>query len=254
MRDLRATLELLRISFLEIGGYTPITIEGNNNNVSTGAAQDVWGGGGNLNYLPQSGAERMNIVSDLAADSAAGTGTRSILIEGLDNDHKSILEVVAMDGINNVLTQKSYLRVRDLTAVTNGSSDANEGNIIATAETAGTIQCFMSVGIGVSKNSHFTVPAGKSLVVLGAELNATRTASGQVPNIEVNALFRSSIQDASWITAVERKIDTSVLDQLLVIQIIGNKIEEKTDARFTTSTDQNSSEVRVRLYGVLKDN
>ena len=52
---------------------------------------------------------------------------------------------------------------------------------------------------------------------------------------------------------MSRKLDTSVVDQLIVLQPVGQIIDEKSDLRFTATSDQDNTQVRVRYYGILVD-
>lgn len=245
--QLSTSAALLEISIGNVTGYTGVTIEGNNMDIDNTTA-DIWEGTGDLTYL--SVAETMNIVSTLGTDIVDGTGARTVMITGLDGSYVEISEPVDMDGTNNVSTSLSYLRVFSLEVITAGSTGSNEGIITATGSS---VQCAMSVNISVSKNSHFTVPLGKNFIILSAELNATKTSGGLNPNISIDAMVRKGIADAPFIVAVARKIDTSVMDQLLIIQPVGQSLDEKSDLKFRATTDQSDTQVRIRYYGVLVD-
>lgn len=252
MRDLNDALNLLQISYGDFGEYSPVAIEGTNMNISIGSA-DIWAAGGELVYLTS--AEQMNIASLSVNDTLLGTGARTVKIVGLDGSYQQISEVVEMNGTTNVLTTLSYLRVIIMEVVSSGTLEDNEGIIDATSLTSSTVQCAIPATAGLSKNSHFTVPVGKELIILSAEINATKLSGGIAPNIKLNAFLRKLGEnpEAPWLNPVSRRLDTSVQDQLLVIQPVGAPITEKSDLRFNAETDQNQTEVRVRYYGVLRD-
>jgi len=249
---LSVSAALLELSLGHIEGYESVTIEGNNMDVDVGV-EDVWSEGGTLVYL--SAAEKMNIASASLNDASAGIGARTLRISGLDSSHDEISEEITLNGTTDVLTVNSYLRVIMLEILTAGSLGENNGAITATAETAGTVQCAMGATTGLSKNSHFTVPAGKQLIILAAELNSTKLSGGQVPNMEINALVRKlgESPDAPWLKVVQRRIDTTVIDQLFIDQPVSSIIGEKSDFRFTAESDVSNAQVRVRVYGVLFD-
>ena len=219
--------------------------------IASATPSDIWSAGGELQYL--SAAETMNITSTSADDTLAGTGARTVDITGLDGSHNEINETVELNGVANVLTSLSYLRVFSLETITAGSGLENAGDITAISSGASTTQCFMSVGTSISKNSQFTIPAGKRFVIIGAEMNATKLTGGQAPNIVISALFRRGAANSPWISAVNRRIDTSVVDQLIITQPVGQLIEEKSDLRFFAETNEDNTEARVRYYGVLID-
>ena len=247
--QLSVSAPLFEMSLGNVTGYQPVIVEGNNDNVPSTGTHDIWESGTDLIYL--TAAETMNIVSTDANDTSAGTGARTIRIKGLDNDFNEISETISLSGLSNVLTVNLYIRVFSLEQKTGDGGNINVGDITATSSSAATLQCIMLAGVGLSKNSHFTIPSGKKFILLSAELNATRTVAGMAPNMIVNALRREFGSDAPFITAVRRKMDTSVIDQLLIIQPVGQVINEKNDLKFAVTSDQDNTQVRIRYYGIL---
>ena len=249
-QQMSVSAPLLEVSLENVTGYKSIVIEGDNDDVDSGT-EDIWSEGGDLVYL--AAAETMNMASDDANDTSAGTGARTVRIKGIDAAYLEIEEDVILNGVANVLTSNSYLRVFSIEVLTAGSGLENAGIITATSSSAATVQCTVSAGIGISKNSQFTIPAGKKFVIISAEMNATKTAAGLTPNVSIDAMARKvgASPDAPWLTLVRRKIDTEVIDQLLVLQTVGSVIDEKSDLRFRTTTDQDNTQVRIRYYGGL---
>lgn len=101
-------------------------------NPSVAAAwETVCGTSALANYL--TAAERLQIASDDADDDGApvGNGARTVLVSGLDGNYDSLSETVTMNGVANVLTDASFLRVLCLTVVTAGTTGSNEGTITA---------------------------------------------------------------------------------------------------------------------------
>ncbi len=239
-----------------IPGHTAVVISSSVMIPVKDVVNDVWEEGGTLVYL--SAAETMNIVSDDAGDALAGTGARTLRVTGLGAGNDILIEVVNMNGLTNVLTVNSYLYPPILTVVTAGGdpSKTNLGNITATASVSGDVQSKIAAGIGISKNSHFTVPNGKSLVIVKADVNATKTAAGTLPNIIITGLSRLAGQDpdAAWISRTVREMDTSVLDQLFVDQPVNNILPEGTEFRGTAVSSENNTNVRIRFYAILIDN
>lgn len=119
---------------------------------------DMWEHTSNLSYL--TGAETMSLVSTSANDTAAGTGTRAVLVVGLDGDYNSIQELVFLNGTTPVVTSQTFLRLHQLLTAIAGSGETNAGIITATASTSQTVQANILAGISGSRMGHFTVPAG----------------------------------------------------------------------------------------------
>tara|TARA_R110002126_G_scaffold130753_1_gene274286 strand:- start:139 stop:900 length:762 start_codon:yes stop_codon:yes gene_type:complete len=141
-----------------------ITIDkfGHNSAVSnTGTPEDIWEDGGNLVFLTS--AETMSIESTDAGDDKDGTtGSKNIIVQGLDNDFNEIEETIDLEGLTPVTTVNSFIRINRLCCDDVGSSGVNLGKITATATTAGTIQASVSIGDGQTEKTQFTVPNGKT--------------------------------------------------------------------------------------------
>src|SRR6516164_9440776 len=75
-----------------INTQTRVTLLGHNPNIGAGAAADVWVPGGNYNFLAS--AIQLELLSDNAADTVAGTGAITITVSGLDGNYNPISEVV----------------------------------------------------------------------------------------------------------------------------------------------------------------
>lgn len=241
----------LGISFGLEEGYETVIIEGFNPIISQGVEVDVWGEGGVRDDLIS--AELMNLSSSDPNDTALGIGARTVFISGLDGDYKKINEVVEMNGTTNAVTANSYLRVFSLVVKTAGSSLRNEGVIKAISANSVTVQSSILSNVSMSKGLHYTVPSGKILMTNQIEFTATKTTSGQLPSIQANIYTRNTGSDSPWINHAIRKIDTAVLNQLIVFQPISNWINEKTDFKVTAITDENNTAVVVRYYGITKD-
>ena len=84
----------------------------------------------NITYPSSAGA--VTVVSASTDDDSAGTGARTVLIEGLDENYDIQSETVTMDGTTNVVTTNTYIRLFRMTVQTAGSGGKNAGNITAT--------------------------------------------------------------------------------------------------------------------------
>jgi len=233
-----------------ISGHKPAIIVAHNQDVDTASAEDIWEGGGFLVYL--TAAETMEIASSDATDTSAGVGARTVLVSGLDTNYNEISETVTMNGVANVTTSNSYLRIHSLKVVTVGTDFDNAGNITATATTAATLQCLMGVGESISKNSQFTIPANKTGYILKTDFASTKTGAGQLPVVEFKCKVKTL--NGAWIQLFDVKFDTASESVVLIDQPVMIAIEEKTDIRTEVSTTQNNTEVFLRLYLMLVDN
>ena len=214
---------------------------------------DVWEVAGDLDYLAS--AETQEITSTDAADAApAGNGMRTALVLGVSGTGAAISEVVEMDGMNDVTTVNSYLRVNFLVGLTAGSVGWNVGTISATATTAATVQCQMDAIQSISHNSQYTVPLGKTLFIMQAELNVGKIGGGGLPVADFMVVARAGGPGAPFIQLFDKKLDAAVGNELdVMLPFPAAQAIARTDLKFRMSTDTNGTEVRTRLYGILID-
>ncbi len=86
-------------------------------------------------YVYPASAMVMKISSSNTNDSSAGTGARTVNIEGLDSDFSSITEDVILNGQTPVNTTKLFSRVFTMSVLTGGSTGSNQGILYAGAST-----------------------------------------------------------------------------------------------------------------------
>jgi len=241
----------LQVSRGLIPGHNSAVIRGNNSGLGT-STEDIWYQGGVKTYL--SSAETMNMKSTSANDTSAGTGARTVLVEGLNGSYAVISETVTLNGVTNVLTSNSYLRITRVTVITAGSGELNAGTITATASTAATVQSAMEPGISISEGAHYTVPAAKTLFILKAEFNITKVGGGGDPLYQIQFQIRDgAISNPAWITVYEKEVNSAVDNYLDVTPAVFGANTEKTDIRVQAVSDRASTIARVRVYGVVID-
>lgn len=92
--------------------------------------EDVWDGGGAYVWpAALLAAADIDIQSNAAADTAAGTGARTITIDGLDSDYMEQSETVTLGGVTPAHPANDYIRLCCITIVTVGSGTVNAGDI-----------------------------------------------------------------------------------------------------------------------------
>lgn len=200
-----------------VPGHRIITRFSENPDIST-TEEDIWSAGGVLVYLAS--AEQMNVKSDDINDTAAGSGMRTLSILGLDANFNEIGETITLNGITNVLTTLSYLRIISLKGVTGN----NVGTITATAATAATLQASIAIGKSQSMMSHFTVPAGHTFVMVSS-FGATGTGK--------ELRFRGRVKSATLANSSDRIVRSTVVFENSFTFNDAAAISEKTDFRVT---------------------
>jgi hypothetical protein len=152
----------LQVSRGQIEGHRTVVVFGYNGDVDT-IMETIWPYGG---ILPFTGtAIQMKVSSSSTSDTSAGTGARTIVIEGLDADHNEISETVTLNGQTAVTTTKSFLHINNAYVATTGSGLSAAGDIyIGTGSVTLGVPATVYDVIAYDYNSRitgsYTVPAG----------------------------------------------------------------------------------------------
>ena len=147
----------LQVARGQIGFHESFQVFGYNPDLDT-AEESVWPDGGTVPH--PSAASALAIVSTSTDDdgSPAGTGARTVFIEGLDDSYNVVSETVTLNGTTNVSTTNSYLYVNKFYVATVGSGGANAGDI--TAKVSTTLYDIILTGYNSRTTAHYCVPAG----------------------------------------------------------------------------------------------
>jgi len=156
--------------------------------------EDVWGEGGVMVY--PTAAETWEIVSDNAADSAAGTGARTIFVTSLDDSVLVQTQTVTMNGTTPVTLTGTHFRPQSIIALTAGSNETNVGKITLRVSGGGNVRNVVLPDLGQSQDAHFTIPANQTGKILTTLILYPKDGSGVFRN-----RFRSSLAaDSAWVT------------------------------------------------------
>lgn len=145
----------LQVARGQIQGHTAINVFGYNPDVDT-SEESVWPDGGTVPHPTVASA--LTIVSTSTDDDSAGTGARTVYIEGLNGGYNVISETIIMDGTTPVVTTGTYLYVNQFYVATVGTGGANAGEI--TAKVSTTLYDIIAVGYNNRTTGHYCVPAG----------------------------------------------------------------------------------------------
>ena len=172
----------LQISRGQIPGHKLKFKFGNNPSVSD-SVETIWSEGGL--YVYPTSATQMTVSSSSANDTAAGTGARTVRIEGLDADYNEISEDIILNGQTPVTTVKSYLRINRGVVLTAGSGGKNAGIIRAgtgTVTSGVPANVFLSIdgdGDNQTLMCLWTVPAGYTAFMV--QTNVSTGNASQTP-------------------------------------------------------------------------
>jgi len=151
----------LQVSRGQIQGHSVVTIAGYNSNVDTTWAMIT--PVGTLSYAAT--ALQMTVSSSSANDTSAGTGARTVVVNGLDANYAVISETVTLNGQTAVTMTNSFLRVNSIVVATAGSGLENAGIIYVgsgtvTSGVPATIYNVIQAGFNTTTSSQYTIPAG----------------------------------------------------------------------------------------------
>lgn len=157
----------LQVARGQISWHQSITVFGYNSDVDT-SVETVWPYGGLLSF--PAAALQLSVSSDNAADTSAGTGARTVYLEGLDANHNVISEVVTLNGQTAVTTTRSYLHINNCYVLTAGSGNSAAGTIyfgtgVVTAGVPATVYDVIQFDYNARVTGSYTIPAGYTAYV-----------------------------------------------------------------------------------------
>ena len=137
-------------------------------NLSVGAdIETIWETGGIYEYLTV--ASTVSAISNDSGDTVAGTGARTIEIQGLDSNYNTVTEIISTNGTSSgPASTNEFLRIYRALVKTAGSTGTNEGHIDINAGSTTVISIgtkgtgVNKEGFGQSQTSVYTIPAGKT--------------------------------------------------------------------------------------------
>ena len=168
----------LAVAMGHIPGYHIVDKFGWNPDVDTAADEDVWSNGGvytgqPVGFVP----ETVDVFSDDAADTTAGTGARTVEITGLLTSTATVYttETLTLNGVTPVTSTNTWYRVNRARVLTAGSGGENAGNItIQATTTTSNVFAFIGVGFNQSQVAAWTVPIGHTLYIKTVEVGISR--------------------------------------------------------------------------------
>lgn len=229
--------------------YRRVTALGANPDVDIASLpEDVWTGGGAYPWM--TGSTALEVVSSSAADAAAGTGARSVLIQGLDIDYLEVSQTVALNGITPVAIPISLFRVNTAMIMSAGTGKVNAGDISIRDTGGGTVRAILPAGYGITRQSSFTVPAGNTLQILSQFFGFNEVAGGNK-----FARFATFIQSSAGVYRMPLELAIGDEPPYRHDGSPGLTIPEKTDFchRCTAISNDNSS-VTAAWLGIMRVN
>ena len=228
----------------KVPGYSMVNKFGYNPTIGSGSFETIWETGNN--YPWQSSAVTVDVVSDDVNDDVAGTGARTLRIQGLDGSYNFAEETVDMDGTTTVTTTQTFLRVFRMSVETAGSSGNNEGTITVTYTGGSDVAATISAGNGQTLMAVYTIPAGKTGYIININFSSAKDSEHTFRLMTRD----NTVTDAAW-NAKEYASARGGFNNWRKFAI--NKVTEKTDIDFQAIAN-NASACNGGFELILIDN
>jgi hypothetical protein len=216
----------------KVPGYSMVNKFGYNSSIGSGAFETIWETGND--YPWQSSAVTVDVVSDDTNDDVAGTGARTLRIQGLDGSYNLAEETVDMDGTTTVTTTQTFLRVFRMSVETAGTSGNNEGTITVTYTGGSDVAATITEGNGQTLMTLYTIPAGYTGYLLSMNIS-----SGKDQEMEFKFIQRdNSVANAAFQT--KQFLDVRGGQTTVIFNAI-NIIPQKSDIYVSGKASSTSS-------------
>jgi hypothetical protein len=171
----------LQVAKGDIAGEASFNQRGRRAGVSTGGFDDITALAATAYPFLQAAAAVRIRAGGNANDTAAGTGARSVLIEGLDNNLNQASETIVTAGAAaSALTTTTWWRINNVSVVDVGTYQGTAAADIQIETAAGVILSLVSAFADVSQLGIISVPAGKDCYIKGVDINVASSKTAQV--------------------------------------------------------------------------
>ena len=217
---------------------------------------DVWPTAGL--WVPPTTARTHDIASSDANDTAAGSGARTVKVEGLDAAWALQEETVTMNGTTNVPTASTYVRIfrmRVLTDGTEGQQPQNVGSISATAQTDVTVTAVIAPGRGQTEMAIYTVPAAKALYLTNFWVSLNRSGvAGSTADFDLLVREDADTANTSWAVKGSVGCETDGANSTQRNWVPYFKVAAKSDIKIQVlEVSANNSDISAGFDGYLVD-
>lgn len=168
------------VAYGNVSGWSMVRKFGYNSSVGTTIVPITQSGV----YQTPTALTSLEILSSSANDASAGTGARTIYIEGIGTSYALTSETVTLNGTTAVALVNQYYRVYRAYIVTSGtyatqSSSSHAGTLTIRTSGGGATWCTIGVdsglGLGQSLTGSYTVPHGYTAHVYASYVSVEST-------------------------------------------------------------------------------
>ena len=240
----------INISAGNVNGISYIEKFGMNTDVDANK-ETIWDGGDIYTYIAT--AETVTVTSSSGSDSAAGTGARTVEVQGLNSSYEVVTETLTVGGAGGTV---EFLRVFRARVITAGTDGVNVGNVSVTSDDTSTVLAIIGVdgagsnaaGRGQTFMALYTIPAGKT-----GYLTQWTVGSGK-QNTDAVAFILSrdaTVTDAAFNSKDIITVSATTYSKNYTIPL---QFTEKTDIEVRAYSGTNNSLVSSTFNLILYDN
>ena len=230
-RDIASPHALLEVAHRRIDAAKTVQLFGFNRTIEI-TYETVWNNGGGVYTFPSSPVT-LSLVSSSSAD------TMGVYIEGLDADYNEISDLVQLNGLTPVASNKQFYRINAIYTISN----INAGNITVTS--GGVEYGYIEAGYGTSQGIIYSVPAGHSLYVFNAHFT-----SGTV-NPNKYLFSRGTMQSSTG--RITRFWESTFATNIAFDLQVPFRVPPKTDFTIEAKSSSSDNELSVYLGCVLME-
>ena len=223
---------------------------GYNPDIDSAAEEIIAAFGGTFTIMTSD--DTLDVVSSDANDTSAGTGARTILITGIDENYNSQIEIVTMNGTSSVTTTNNWYGVNRVVVLSSGSNDANVGDITITDTTGsfGTQAAVPAEG-SVTQQCIFHTPINHNFLNDFIAVNARKASGGGTPDVLVRLWSYSRVTDTNY-EVWRKRMDISNQNNLEYMPSQPTVFGGREVLYMTAETDTNNTEVTATFSGILE--
>jgi hypothetical protein len=236
----------LQVSRGQIQGHRNVTVFGFNPDVDS-TQVSVWPLPSLISF-PAS-ALQMTVSSSSANDTSAGTGARTIVVQGLDANYNEVSETVTMNGQTAVTMTNALLRVNYVYVATAGSGNSAAGDIYVgtgtvTAGVPATVYDVIKFDYNNTTTGSYTVPAGYTAYLSQGLFSAGQAGGSNSVQGRLLSRGTDNIRRTAAITTINNGVANYVFEYPLAVP-------EKTTLEATAVGSSNNNAVSSMFILVL---
>ena len=213
-----------------VTGTSVVQRSGHNGDIGNGATESIWVEGGIYPFTTwEDTAQKLYVISTSASD----TG-QTIYIEGLDASWNRITETITTNGTTAVATTKNFLRIHTATITSHNTPSVGSITFRLTSGT-GTVVAHIGIGLGMTKLSQYTIPAGYTGYITYGDATTFRTGSGNIGS-RLNMMVRP--YNGTFVAAFTAEVVNGYYRNDFTVPMV---VTEKSDIDVQITADGNGT-------------